>query len=98
MVLIAPQHVKPLVKTNKNDDAADAEAICEAASSQNRGPRQLFVSIKKVEQQDIQGTHRIRSMVIDQRTALVNQIRGLLAEYGIVIARGRPQKSSGWIA
>ena len=86
VVLIAPQHVKPFVKTNKND-AVDAEAICEAA----RRPRQLFVPIKNVEQQDIQGTHRMRSMVIDQRTALVNQIRGLLAEYGIIIAQGRAE-------
>jgi transposase len=86
VVLIAPQHVKPFVKTNKND-AVDAEAICEAA----RRPRQLFVPIKSVEQQDIQGTHRMRSMVIDQRTALVNQIRGLLTEYGIVVAQGRAE-------
>ncbi|WPL15325.1 Transposase IS116/IS110/IS902 family protein [Thiorhodovibrio winogradskyi] len=90
VVLIAPQHVKPFVKTNKND-AVDAEAICEAAPCSKRGPRQLFVPIKNVEQQDTQGTHRMRSMVIDQRTALVNQIRGLLAEYGIVIAQGRAE-------
>jgi len=84
VVLIAPQHVKPFVKTNKND-AADAEAICEAAQR----PRQRFVPIKSVEQQDIQAIHRLRSQVIGQRTALVNQARGLLAEYGIVMPQGR---------
>lgn len=77
--LIAPQFVKPYVKSNKND-ANDAEAICEAMSR----PSMRFVTIKTVEQQDIQATHRIRSGLIEQRTAKANQIRGLVSEYGLV--------------
>ena len=79
--LIAPQFVKPYVKGNKND-ANDAEAICEAVSR----PNMRFVPVKTVEQQDIQALHRIRQGLVRQRTALVNQIRGLLSEYGIVIS------------
>jgi transposase len=82
--LIAPQFVKPFVKSNKND-AVDAEAICEAVQR----PGMRFVAIKSVEQQDVQSVHRIRSQLIKQRTALVNQIRGLLLERGIVIPCGR---------
>jgi transposase len=82
--LIAPQFVKPYVKSNKND-AADAEAICEAVQR----PRMRFVAIKSVEQQDIQAIHRMRSLAVDQRRALSNQIRGLLLEYGIEIPKGR---------
>lgn len=80
--LISPQFVKPFVKTNKNDQN-DAEAITEAASR----PSMRFVMPKSVEQQDIQNIHRIRSRLIKQRTALGNQIRGLLAEYGIIITK-----------
>ena len=82
--LIAPQFVKPFVKSNKND-AADAEAICEAAQR----PNMRFVSVKSVEQQDIQAMHRMRSLVVERRTAQVNQIRGLLLEYGMEIPKGR---------
>jgi transposase len=82
--LIAPQFVKPFVKSNKND-AIDAEAICEAAQR----PNMRFVAVKSVEQQDIQATHRMRSLVVERRTAQVNQIRGLLLEYGIEIPQGR---------
>jgi transposase len=77
--LIAPQFVKPYVKSNKND-ANDAEAVCEAMSR----PHMRFVAIKTVEQQDIQAAHRIRSELIGHRTAKANQIRGLVAEYGLV--------------
>jgi transposase len=77
--LIAPQFVKPYVKSNKND-ANDAEAICEAMSR----PNMRFVSIKTVAQQDIQAVHRIRTGLMEQRTAKVNQIRGLATEYGLV--------------
>ena len=70
--LIAPQFVKPFVKSNKND-AADAEAICEAAQR----PTMRFVAVKTVEQQDIQAIHRMRSLVVEWRTAQVNQIRGI---------------------
>lgn len=82
--LIAPQFVKPFVKSNKND-AVDAEAICEAAQR----PNMRFVAVKSVEQQDIQATHRMRSLVVERRTAQGNQIRGLLLEYGIEIPQGR---------
>ena len=77
--LIPPQFVKPYVKSNKND-ANDAEAICEAMSR----PNMRFVAVKSVEQQDIQATHRIRAELKDQRNAKANQIRGLVAEYGVV--------------
>jgi transposase len=77
--LIAPQFVKPYVKSNKND-ANDAEAVCEAMSR----PNMRFVAVKTVEQQDIQAAHRIRSELLGQRTSKANQIRGLLAEYGLV--------------
>jgi transposase len=77
--LIPPQFVKPYVKSNKND-ANDAEAICEAM---NR-PGMRFVTVKSVAQQDIQATHRIRSELMAQRTAKANQLRGLVAEYGLV--------------
>ena len=80
--LIPPQFVKPYVKSNKND-ARDAEAICEAMSR----PNMRFVTVKRVEQQDIQATHRIRAELITQRTAKANQIRGLVAEYGLVAPR-----------
>lgn len=81
--LIAPQFVKPYVKGNKND-ANDAEAICEAVGR----PNMRFVPIKTVEQQNIQALHRIRSELVRQRTAKVNQIRGLLGEYGLVARQG----------
>jgi transposase len=81
--LISPQFVRPYVKGNKND-SRDAEAICEAVSR----PHMRFVPLKTVESQDIQAIHRLRSRLIKERTALVNQIRGLLAERGIVIAQG----------
>jgi len=80
--LMSPQFVKPYLKSNKND-FNDAEAICEAVSR----PNMRFVSIKSIEQQDMQSVHRIRSQLIQGRTAKANQIRGLLAEYGIIIAK-----------
>jgi transposase len=77
--LVAPQFVKPYVKSNKND-ANDAEAICEAMSR----PHMRFVSVKTIAQQDIQAVHRIRAELSKQRTAKANQMRGLVAEYGLV--------------
>jgi transposase len=71
--------VKPYVKSNKND-ARDAEAICEAMSR----PNMRFVTVKTVAQQDIQATHRVREELKVRRTAKANQIRGLVAEYGLV--------------
>jgi len=83
--LIAPQFVKPYVKSNKND-ANDAEAICEAMSR----PNMRFVSVKTVEQQDIQAVHRVRFELSNQRKAKANQIRGLVAEYGLVAPKELP--------
>jgi transposase len=80
--LIAPQFVKPYIKSQKND-ANDAEGICEAVGR----PNMRFVTIKTREQQDMQAIHRIRSELVCQRTAKANQIRGLLGEYGIVVAK-----------
>ena len=77
--LMAPQFVKPYVKSNKSD-RNDAEAICEAMSR----PSMRFVELKSVEQQDIQAVHRVRAELIKQRTAKANQIRGLVGEYGLV--------------
>jgi transposase len=81
--LIAAQFVKPYVKSNKND-RADAEAICEAMSR----PSMRFVTVKSVAQQDTQAVHRVRSELIEHRTAKANQIRGLVGEYGIVAPKG----------
>jgi transposase len=81
--LMAPQFVKPYVKTNKND-AADAEAICEAVTRSNM----RFVPIKSVEQQAVLSLHRVRQGFVRERTAQANQIRGLLSEFGLVIPQG----------
>lgn len=80
--LISPQFVTPYVKSNKND-RNDAEAICEAVSR----PSMRFVPPKSSEQLEIQAVHRIRQRLVSNRTRLVNQIQGLLAEHGIVVAR-----------
>jgi len=79
--LISPQFVTPYVKSNKND-RNDAEAICEAVGR----PSMRFVPLKSPRQLEIQALHRIRQRLISDRTRLVNQIRGLLAEHGVVIA------------
>lgn len=81
--LIAPQFVKPFVKGNKTD-RNDAEAICEAAQR----PGMRFVALKSVEQQQVLALHRLRSGAVKARTALANQLRGVLGEFGIVIAQG----------
>src|ERR1700728_3778917 len=81
--LMAPQFVRPYVKTNKND-ARDAEAICEAVGR----PSMRFVAIKSQAQQDMTALHRVRSLLIRERTALMNEMRGLLAECGVVAPRG----------
>jgi transposase len=87
---MAPQFVKPYVKSQKND-ANDAEAICEAVTR----PSMRFVPQKSVEQQDLQCLHRVRSRLVACRTQLINQIRGLLAEYGIVLPQHPGQVRSG---
>lgn len=81
--LMAPQFVKPYVKTNKND-AADAAAICEAVTR----PSMRFVPVKNVEQQSVLALHRVRQGFVKARTAQANQIRGLLAEFGLIIPQG----------
>lgn len=81
--LISPQFVKAYVRGNKND-YNDARAIAEAA----RRPGMRFVAVKTVEQQDKQALHRLRTARVAERTALCNQLRGLVAEYGIVAPRG----------
>ena len=82
--LIAPQFVKPYVKGNKDDDA-DAEGICEAASR----PNMRFVASKEVWQLDLQTIHRVRQRLMKHRTALMNETRGILYEFGMVIPKGR---------
>jgi transposase len=82
--LISPQFVKPFLKSNKND-YLDAEAIVEAGTRENM----RFVPIKRIWHQDIQLIHRIRERHIGSRTALCNQIRGFLLEYGIEVPIGR---------
>lgn len=81
--LMAPQFVKPFVKSNKND-RRDAEAIAEALTR----PTMRFVPTKDIDQQDIQSLHRVRERLIGERTALINEVHGLMHEYGIVIPKG----------
>ena len=88
--LMPAQYVKAYLKGNKND-GNDAEAICEAVSR----PGMRFVAINTEAQQDIQMVHRIRSRLVADRTALINQIRGLLGEYGIVFGQGPGQVRRG---
>src|SRR5271157_3270184 len=80
--LISPQFVTPYVKSNKND-RNDAEAISEAVGR----PNMRFVPVKSAEQLAIQAVHRIRSRLVASRVRLVNQIRGLLGEHGVVVAQ-----------
>ncbi|MGB1299569.1 MAG: IS110 family transposase [Psychrobium sp.] len=82
--LIPAQHVKPFVRGNKND-ANDALAIVEASQR----PYIRFVPIKTIHQQEIQCLHRIRERLIKQKTALSNQTRGLLSDFGIVFMPGK---------
>ncbi len=78
--LIPAQHVKAFAKSQKND-ANDALAICETACR----PGIHFVPIKTTEQQDIKALRNTRQLMVEQRTALANQLRSLLAEYGLII-------------
>src|SRR5215469_12505710 len=81
--LIAPAYVRPFVKRQKND-AADAEAICEAAQR----PTMRFVAVKSEEQQAAAVVFRARDLLVRQRTQTINAMRGHLAEFGIVAAKG----------
>src|SRR6266550_4537871 len=81
--LMPAQYVKAYVKRQKND-AADAEAICEAVGR----PSMRFVPVKSAEQQAVLMLHRARELLVGQRTALINALRGHFAEFGIVVAQG----------
>lgn len=81
--MMAPQFVKPYIGPNKND-RNDAKGIAEAVTR----PEMKFVPVKTIEQQDVLLVHRARELAVKNRTAKVNQIRGLLAEYGVVISKG----------
>ena len=81
--LIPPQYVKPYVKRNKTD-AADAEAICEAVTR----PNMRFVPIKTTDQQAVLALHRSRALLVRQRTASINAVRGLVGEFGLIAAQG----------
>lgn len=82
--LIAPEAVRPFVKKGKKNDAADAAAICEAASR----PDMNFVPVKKPEQQGILALHSGRSLLVKQQTMLANAARGLATEFGLTVPRG----------
>ena len=81
--LIPPQYVRPFVKTNKND-AADAEAICEAVTC----PTMRFAPAKSAEQQSVLMLHRARELLVRQRTMVINALRGHCAEFGLIVAQG----------
>src|SRR5215469_12587901 len=81
--LMSPEYVRPYVKAQKNDDR-DAEAIAEAATR----PTMRFVELKSAEQLDMQVLHRARDRLVAERTALINQLRAVLMERGIVIPQG----------
>ena len=81
--LMAPQFIKPYVKTNEND-AADVEAICEPVTRATM----RFVRIKHVEQQAVLAVRRVRQALVKARTAQANRIRGLLSEFGLILPQG----------
>ena len=89
--LIAPQHVKPYVKRNKND-GRDAEGLCEAMSR----PTMHFVPVKTEEQQAALMLAGVREQLITRRTQLSNAIRGYAAEFGITVAKGLTRLSRSW--
>jgi transposase len=82
--LMSPEYVRPYVKAHKNDDL-DAEAIAEAATR----PTMWFVAVKNEDQSDVQALHRARERLVAERTALINHLRALLLERGIVAPQGR---------
>lgn len=82
--LIAPQFVKPYVKSNKSD-AADARAIVEAATR----PHMRFIPVKQVVHHDMQSWIRVRDRIVRSRTAVLNETHGLLAEYGIILPKSK---------
>src|SRR5918993_4272281 len=82
--LMSPEYVRPYVKAQKNDDR-DAEAIAEAATR----PTMRFVELKSEAQLDLQSLHRARDRLVGERTALINQLRAVLLERGLVAPQGR---------
>src|ERR1700691_5002627 len=88
--LMPAQYVKPYVKTNKSD-YIDAEAVAEAVQR----PTMRFVPIKTEEQLDLQAVHRVRERWVMRRTAVINQIRGLLLERGLTLPKGRSHLEEG---
>jgi transposase len=88
--LVSPEYVRPYVKAQKNDDR-DAEAIAETATR----PTMRFVPVKSQEQSDLQSLHRARERLVGDRTALVNHLRALLLERGLVVAKGRAKLRNG---
>ena len=84
MKLIAPEAVRPFVKKGKKNDAADAAALCEAASR----PDMKFVPVKTIEQQGILALHSARSLLVKQQTMLANAMRGLATEFGLTVPQG----------
>lgn len=90
MRLMSPEYVRPYVKAQKNDDR-DAEAIAEAATR----PTMRFVDLKSDDQLDMQSLHRARDQLVGERTALINQLRAILLERGITIAKGRRKLELG---
>jgi transposase len=82
--LMSPEYVRPYVKAQKNDDR-DAEAIAEAATR----PTMRFVELKSEERLDLQTLHRVRDRLVGERTALINQLRAVLLERGVVVPQGR---------
>src|ERR1700687_5937417 len=89
--LMSPRFVKPYRKSDKND-ANDAEAICEAVTRASM----RFAPIKSEAQHEVQALHRVREQLLKSRTALVNQVRGLLAEHGIVAPQGIARAGCCW--
>ena len=90
--LIAAETVKPFVKKGKKNDAADAAAICEAASR----PDVTFVPVKSVEQQGILAVHAARSLLVKQQTMLANAMRGLATEFGLTVSKACESSRSLW--
>ena len=82
--LLAPEAARPFVKKGKKNDAADAAALCEAASR----PEVKFVPVKSPEQQGVLALHSARTLLVKQQTMLANAMRGLATEFGLVVAKG----------
>jgi transposase len=82
--LIAPEAVRPFVKKGRKNDAADAAALCIAAEQ----PGMKFVPVKSVKQQGILALHSVRGLLIKQQTMLANALRGLMAEFGLIVPKG----------